>query len=486
MLTKKNINSFIRVFLISWSILISIYHLNIGIADNGDWGRTILWFSDKPQGFSEFWPSDHFEYEKRFFNYWLPNWEFNFQFGEIFSSSLFIWLPGAFLNYLFYSSTTMFLPLVSIIPRFLLIFLLYRFLIFIENKTRNPLLFYLICGIPFTFLISTTDYLIFLNSFYQEIGTLIYLLSLFIISLGIFSSENLSKIKIISLYFLLTLLALAKPNNFYWPIFYTFILLFAGYKIKGKYSNFSIVVLIIFVIISSIASVTISRLPSSMSYTKYHTIFYGALTFSDHPEDHLEKLGYDQDAISCIGISGFHDQICFEKYKNNTSLSQLIQIYISEPGVFLNSLVYTASNMQNLRLDYLGNYQRGDQTQYRKNKLNLWSEIKKLVFPKGLFLLLLTITIITVLAFFVKKEKTNPRNTFCYLTIMFLSACVLDMIIAIIGDGRQELTKHLFAANLCFDLGTISFLGFILSEILENQPFINYFMINKFVKGEKK
>jgi len=484
MLRQIKLSALIKAILIGWAMIISIYHLNIGIADNGDWGRTILWFSDKPQDFSEFWPTDQFEYERRFFNYWIPTWDINFKFGEIFSSSLFIWLPGVILNYLLYSNTTLFIPIVSIIPRLLLIFLLYRFLVFIDKNTKNPIFFYLICGIPFTLLISTTDYLIFLNSFYQEIGTIIFLLSLFIISLDFFSSDNFSNRKVIFLYFLLVLLALAKPNNFYWPILYTFIQFFAGNKIKGKLSKFSTFVLIIIVFISSITSVTISRLPSSMSYTKYHTIFYGALTFSEHPETHLEKLGYDQAALSCIGKSGFHDQLCFEKYKDKTNLSQLFQIYFREPEVFFSSVAFTASNMQNLSLDYLGKYQEGDDTQYRKIRLNLWSEIKKIIFPKGIFLLIITITIISILGFSLTKEKSNSQNTYGYLTIMFFSACVLEMIISIIGDGRQELIKHLFSANLCFDLGAISFLGFVISKIIENKSLIITYITNKFVKGK--
>ncbi|GIV64143.1 MAG: hypothetical protein KatS3mg045_1482 [Bellilinea sp.] len=484
MLRQNQIKTYIRILFIGWSIIMSIYHLNIGVADNGDWGRTILWFADKPHGFSEFWPTDTSNNERRFFNYWLPEWDFNFQFQNTFSSSILIWLPGVLLNYFLYSNQILYIPVVSIIPRFILIYLLIQFLNYLDKNTKYPLLYYFLCGLPFVLMISTTDYLIYVNSFYQEIGTLIFLPFLLIYSLEILSNKDVSKKKLVFLYFLLTLLALAKPNNFYWPIFYTIVLFITRYKIKnilGKYTTFIIITI---VFISSFSSVFITRLPSSISYTKYHSIFYGALTFSKNPEIHLRRLGYDRDAQYCIGKSGFYDQACYEKYKDKTSFSQLFSIYTNEPGTFFTSLVFTASNMQNLSLDYLGKYREGDNIQYREIRLNLWSTLKKSIFPKGIFLLVLILFYIFLIGYLIITSSFHKQNSFSISAFLFSTACLLEMGISIIGDGRQELIKHLFAANLCFDLAMISIFGLICELFLTNQRKI-VLINNKFVKAIK-
>lgn len=464
---QKETTQIFRIILIGWAIILNIYHLNIGLADNGDWGRTILWFSDRPQNFSEFWPTDPLEYDRRFFKQWIPEWNVNFEFQKTFSSTLLIWFPGVFLNTLLFSKSTLFIPIVSVVPRIVIIFVLIYLLDFFDKNSKFPFLFYVICGVPFVLLISTTDYLVYLNSFYQELGTLIYLLILFIVSLQIISTRNININKGSILFFLLCLIALSKTNNFYWPTLYLFAIFYVKDKIEIILPRIVILLVIPFIIISSLGSVLVTRLPSSISYTKYHAIFYGALTFSNKPQYHLTKLGYDQEAIYCIGQSGFHNQSCYERYKNNTSFIGLMAIYIDEPAVFVKSLVFTASNMQNLSIDYLGKYKEGDQIEYRKLRLNLWSEIKKQLFPRGTFLLLFLVLIIFLLILFLKRWGNNTLDfSFSFMSTIYFTACLLEMIIAIIGDGRQEIIKHLFAANLCFDLGIISFFGLVTSKVI--------------------
>jgi hypothetical protein len=41
--------------------------------------------------------------------------------------------------------------------------------------------------------------------------------------------------------------------------------------------------------------------------------------------------------------------------------------------------------------------------------------------------------------------------------------CLVDMFVALLGDGRYELIKHLFLANVLFDVGAIALLTFTLA-----------------------
>ena len=46
-------------------------------------------------------------------------------------------------------------------------------------------------------------------------------------------------------------------------------------------------------------------------------------------------------------------------------------------------------------------------------------------------------------------------------------ACFVDMNVQVLGDGRADITKHLFLANVLFDLAAIAALNVVVVELIE-------------------
>ena len=48
--------------------------INTGIADNGDFSRSMQWFIEKPAAFETNWPSDDGTWDRRFAKFWIDEW----------------------------------------------------------------------------------------------------------------------------------------------------------------------------------------------------------------------------------------------------------------------------------------------------------------------------------------------------------------------------------------------------------------------------
>jgi hypothetical protein len=87
----------------------------------------------------------------------------------------------------------------------------------------------------------------------------------------------------------------------------------------------------------------------------------------------------------------------------------------------------------------------------------LWSRLKAALFPRGPALWLALAAYVTIFLFM--QRGSGLRRELAMLGLMTTLAAPVEMYIAIIGDGPLDLLKHLFFANILFDVATIALLG---------------------------
>lgn len=446
---------YFQLFLIIYLIICNVIHLNTGLADNGDFSRMVNWFSSKPDGFKENWPSPgSAEYELRFFNYWLPYWEFDLpRQGSIFSSTIFLWIPGLLLNYFLFSNQQIYLPIVSIFPRILIIAFLWLILKWISKSNKNLLLTISI-GIPYVLIFSSSDYIAYFNSFYQETGSIIFFL-LFIISFVYLIQHPNGYKPLIVFVFSGFLLVTAKVSNLFWvPIISLILFIFAFFR--KKILIYSIVT-ILFVVLSFVISYLSTANRDLRSINSYNSFYYGALSFTSSSEKILKELKLENFA-DCINVEKFTMKggECFSRMGEKNSHFNTIRAILIDPSILFYQLNFGASNIQKLSLDYLGKFSISDPIDRRFVRLNFWSSIKYHYFPKSSYYF---ISIIFFIAFFLltKKYSTENEQIVGWIVLISTIAGLLDLYMAVFGDGKKEIIKHLLMANFLYDVAIVSF-----------------------------
>lgn len=470
--------------LILWFCFSVISQMNLGLADNGDFTRSMWYFTNGPAIIKQNLPeTETIDWHRRFFSNWIPDWKFQWNWMLPSTSSYILWIPGVVANYLFYSRDILHLPVVSLFPKIILLGVLGWVLILILKYMKPPLLFIFTFGFPLTLLLSTSDYLVYFNSFYQESASFVFLFLFLLLILHLHSSLRISTLIlcILSLILLIT----AKQSNIYWTVISAPFIIFIWSKRKS--SSFLKKILLTSLLIISIVLISVLITGTGKEkVNKFHSLFYGALTFSDKPSFHLQKLNMG-DAVNCVGTKAFFDpgKGCFQKYYSQMNFTNTIQVIVREPQVAGKLFRHVINRFQDISLDYLCHHTNYDLRERswmnwrlrfyleenrsfvnsdKSARTNLWSIIKYNYFPRGT---LLALTLILFLAWFVFLFGRNGIIVrFAFIGTLSTLACLTDMIVAILGDGKYELIKHLFLSNVLFDISAILFVNSLLIFII--------------------
>ncbi len=473
----------IEVILILWFVVAMYLQQNIGLADNGDFTRSMGWISPGPVGIEPNWPAaDTEDWSKRFFNFWLPHWKLESNMSRPSTSAFLLWLPGASLNKFLYSSKVLYLPSLSLFPKLTLFGVLLLLFKWTKLERRYRIVLLLSLGVPVNLLLTSTDNVAYLNSFYQESASFVFLF-LLLASILILRQRPSFPYLLCSLAFVL-LLATSHPSNLYWPSLATPFVFYAWSSKKDIRLRATVLFNIALIMLLTFASALITKAGSTQA-NPYHSLFYGALTFSDRPSAHLQYLGMDDDAIQCINTSAFSSigSACLTKYQNQMSFYNTVRVIYREPLVMFRMLTHVLNNMQDVSLDYLGKYSfddprsttsppvpNGVETRFWLSTtgaipLNLWTELKFKFFPTGHALSFAIIGF--VIWFLLGLKRAGIHQDLALIGLLSTVACVASMVVAILGDGRYELIKHLFLSNVLFDIGAIVFLNSLLICCLE-------------------
>lgn len=439
---------------------------DIGLADNGDFTRSMLVYTSGPTNITSNWPATRTpEWNRRFFNYWIPYWKLDWPGGSpVTSSATLLWLPGVFLSAWFYSPSILSIPIMTLPGLAILLACYWLLLRWIE--ARGIQLLYLTLALPIALLVSDANYVSYLNSFYQEGAAFVFLIALVVSSAWLI--ETKSWLALISTLLLCFLLATTKASYFYWPILGFGLCIWHAVDWRSR----------LVVMLLSIASfiMSLSQLPATsdmQANSAGQSLFAGALTFSDAPNQRLKELGFDG-MNDCVGENRFSliGMRCFEQYKAKISYWTVARVFLAEPIVAMRLMRFAGSNMQIVFVSSLGHYAEDDPRAGIGNPLplglSLWSTLKQKVFPVGDWLFATLIAIVAV-ALALSRLNEAPRSLIL-ISVVAAIGCVTEMVVAVVGDGKPDIIKHLFIANVLFDMSLISTVSAIVALKFRRVP----------------
>lgn len=478
--TASPARTVLRMLLIGLALAGSVAQLHVGLADNGDYTRLMVWMTSGPSGFNQNWPADGTpENLERFFQHLPAFWKLDFPLtARWLGSILLLWLPGVLLNVALYSTHTLYLPFISFAPRLMVLFFLWLMLRWIDREGgRAAPLLYLVLGVPALFIGFDTQYIAYFSSLFQEPASLTGLLLIILAGAWYEGREDSAWRPWLSAAAVL-FMTTAKLSNIHWALLGG-LLLVPWTMLADRARRRAVYILLIVV-----APAGFSLLQASLYHTRtvnaYQSIYCGSLVFSDAPQKHLDRIGMS-DGARYIGVHGFCDagEEAMRRYKPLLTHRTVLDILAHEPSIAWDMLAYAADSMQRAELTHLSKRVLYNEPHTARpwpswlpaaaaadTPLNAWSRLKRSVFPTGTALLV-ALLLLALLPTFAWNHPRRIIRTLARLTVMLALAVLVEMWMQIFGDGQRDLIKHLYLANVCFDAAVVSALGLAVTMTVE-------------------
>jgi hypothetical protein len=440
------------VVIVSFNIL---YPSPSGPPDNGDFNRIFSSFSSGPLG-HDFWPplENQEAYQKRFFNFYHRFWrqdEGRKEFVHLTSSRLFFW-PGRLLNL---TPGTFDLAWNAFLLSILAGCVLYLSL---KNIGRSPTVFSL--GV-LAFIFADANIVGYLNSFYQESGAFLSFLFL-VCSLHVFwVRRNLCSLLII----LALSLVLAGTKTAYTlsvlPAIFPILVGVIVFTPKSSYLRryvISAVLLLLFVSILFVKFLSVTP-GNERRANCYHFIFSGAIPLlsSITGESFLHELGLDPSLIRLGGKNAYQSGSEFETEPLRSGLTSRLHrkaaVYLAfyHPVEFLKLIKLGFSQAGFYpRLQYPPALSDPPEVTFPFRWL-LWSKLHD-SFLHGIPYYAVVLSLTSILGILLWKRKDSGWPHFLLLAATgFIPASLLQILIAIMGNGPLDIVKHLYFGNLLLD-----------------------------------
>jgi hypothetical protein len=454
----------LTILLLSLLLIGSAVQLHVGLADNGDFSRLSPWLTSGPEGFAQNWPEEGTaEYRDRFYNNVIAFWKLDMPMhSRWISSILLVWVPGVLVNALLFSTSTLYLPLLSIVPRVILLLFLWLVLRWLRKEAGSAAALYsVLLGVPLVFFGFNTDYVAYFTSMYQEPASLIGLL-LVILAAGYHVGKGDTAWRPWIAGAALLFLTAAKISNVHWAFVGALVLIpwSAVFRKPRRLALYLVLVLLI----PAALPITQASLYGTRKVNAYQSMFCGALVFSDAPWEHLARNDM-RSAGKYIGHHAYGEEgkEFLQLHGDRISHRAVAEMIAHEPVIAWRMLTFAADSMQQAELTHLSKHvlynQPGSAAALPRwlpasaaadSPLNAWSRLKLAAFPTSGALLAV---FAAVLLLFVAGLRSRDRMLFTIALVGFLLALAapLDMWMQIFGDGQRDLIKHLYLANICFD-----------------------------------
>ena len=453
-----------------------------GLADNGDFTRSIKFFSSGPVGiWPNFPPRGTALWHRRFYEHWLTRWTLWRHQEKIVTSAALLWLPGVLASAAV-ASPAVSLPWLSLVPRALLLGELWVLLRWAQRQPAGRWLPWTLGG-PLVLLLTTTDNAAYLNSFYQEAASQVFLLPTLFSLVYLKARPGWPRLALAVA--CLALLTTAKSSTIYWPLLALPFGLYAWTaRDPARWRRHAAPILAAGLILVCLLTVAARRLTEyhEANVNPYHSLFYGALMFSHRPAEHLRRLGL-ADGADCLGVSAYDERgkAYFDGHLARMTFRNTLSTLAHEPSILWRMGYFGLCSMQDISLEYLGKYAEDDPRAANRppwqgigtgseqrvwtaplaaSGANLWSDLKFHAFPTGASLAL---TLAAFAAFCGWRLRAPGTGGDLALTgLLATLAVVADLAVAMLGEGRHELIKHLYLANLLFDVAAIACLNGVL------------------------
>ncbi|WMC93728.1 glycan biosynthesis hexose transferase WsfD [Kineothrix sp. MB12-C1] len=436
-------------------IMVLMIHPLIGMADNGDFYRTI-----SGQGIYKL---DRYE-DDQYLNYFSSKFglyqNYNENEDNMFSSQNLYIQTAVFLNNLFSSDNGIF------DIRFLSVFLLVELVIGIAMlidyiSYRKSLFQGMLLAVIGVVMFADTAYTAYFNSFYAE--GLVYVSTLILIASALLMTQKRYSPLLLFLSVLVNsiILIFTKQQNATegLPLFILFIcMVFFLPKERTLLRKFVAGGAVLAAICGIVMYLIIPE--SFVWINQYHAMARGVLMTAENPEEALDEFGIDRQ-YSILDSSIYYErypavevesQQFIDDFYSKYGFISVSIYYVTHPNELIMMLDKAVTNGYMIRPAVQGNYEReagrspGEQTQF----FTLYSDLKKQLVPNTIGFVLIWFLVACGISF---RDKKKLQIILCTMLMG-----VIQIGTSIVGAGDADLAKHIFMYNVSFDL--ISYICF--------------------------
>ncbi|MFD0960752.1 glycan biosynthesis hexose transferase WsfD [Paenibacillus chungangensis] len=208
----------------------------------------------------------------------------------------------------------------------------------------------------------------------------------------------------------------------------------------------------------------------------YQTVFFGILYDSPDVEGDLEQLGLPTHLSVLAGTNYFQSDTAIPQndpslkadFYDRVSHIDVLQFYMKNPSRLIGLLQYAAEHSMNIRPYYLGNYLKseGEPPGALSYSFSGWSEFKRHWMPNQLWFIAVFFGLYfaVVITEWIRSRETRVRVRIELLALLGLTG-IFSFMIPVLGDGRADLSKHLFLFNVVFDMMVAASIVWLVHQI---------------------
>ena len=204
----------------------------------------------------------------------------------------------------------------------------------------------------------------------------------------------------------------------------------------------------------------------------YHSLYLGS--YMVEPPDQLEQLGLSQRQMACVGVDAWNNRLvgtgggdahnvgeghtCFDQASR--SLQTVLRPYLRDPAVLVKLALYALP--VHFTVDYFHVYRNFSyvlDTSTDRLRTTEWAgpSIWRTHLLTGYVAVVLVASGL-LLPWFLRREYGGVR-----MLILFLALFIVSQIgVSLLGEGLRDLSKHLWAAQLCLDFLAVVLLFLLL------------------------
>ncbi|MGH9366325.1 MAG: hypothetical protein ACRD3M_01465 [Thermoanaerobaculia bacterium] len=193
----------------------------------------------------------------------------------------------------------------------------------------------------------------------------------------------------------------------------------------------------------------------------YDAVFRGLLAHSSDPVRDLEALGLPRDLAPLAGKtayqpgSRFDDPALEPEFFARTSFGDVFRFYAARPGRALVALARAAPRAFHMRPPHLGNYEKasGRPAGSLARSFAYWSDLKSwLPLPAAALALFFAASVAAALRLRGRIPAARAASEI-WLVVALIAAYQFALVL--LGEGDHELEKHLFLFHACVDLQVV-------------------------------
>jgi len=463
---RQPLSTAVALIILVYAALASML-INTGIADNGDFSRSMQWFIEKPAAFPTNWPSDDATWDRRFTKFWIDEWtlkpDAELARMESRSSAQLLNMAGIAANAIA-GNADYSLRTASIPARIVELAAFAAFAVLFYAATQSPVLTFVTLLFVSAILLDVS-YQAFFNSFYEERASLLYLTILVPAATMAFRSAGGWGWKAVFAV-ALALFASSKAQFTPTPAILLIVHLLQTYisGAPGLVTRRGLAATAALFLVPQIIALAVTSGYEFRNVNAYNAAFLGALTFSDDPGRHLNN--FPPDAPRCVGVNAYAAGTCFEELAPLVTHGKVVGIYLTDLPALGRAINFAADAMQDIALD-----------QYGKGHLDglvtpliepaLWTGIKRLL-PTGIWFYAMALMLSGLL---LPLSRIAELRSFVLAAQFLCAIAVSQTVITVVGDGRAEIQKHLLTANFAFDLALVLTVAFAVHAFRLSQVF---------------